>query len=70
MTCKEKLLKVLPKKYHDRVRDLEYTDDCDTCKYIFYYTKEYTDGDAYGGVLPFKSIKEICDFIKYGGLWK
>ena len=65
MTTLEKILKRLPNKYHDRVRDIE--EECDLiddCKYIVYYSENYTDGDCYGSSYPVKSITEAIDFIK------
>lgn len=65
MTLKEKLLKRLPKKYHDRVEDIELEEDLvDDCKYMLYYTEQYTDGDCSGSCYPVKSINEAIDFIK------
>lgn len=64
------LLKRLPKKYHDRVSKIEQEDDLiDDCKYMLYYTEEYTDGECCGGCYPVKSISEAIDFIK-NGLYK
>lgn len=62
-----KLLKRLPKKYHNRVSKIEQEDGLiDDCKYMLYYTEEFTDGDGgcCGGCYPFKSISEAIDFIK------
>lgn len=65
MTTLEKTLKRLPKKYHDRVRNIEEEGDLiDDCKYIVYYSENYTDGDCYGSSYPVKSITEAIDFIK------
>lgn len=64
---KASLLKRLPKQYHDRVKDFTIEDDLvDDCKYMLYWTNEYTDsdGDGYGGSYPVRSIKEAIDFIK------
>ena len=65
MTLKDRLLKRLPKKYHDRVVDIEAEDDLvDDCKYMLYYSDDYTDGECYGGSYPVVSISEAIYFIK------
>ena len=63
---KQKLLDRLPKKYHDRVSDLQSDIDlADGCKYMLYYTDEYTDdGECFGSCYPVRSISEAVDFIK------
>ena len=62
---KEKLLERLPKKYHDRVDDLQNDIDLvDGCKYMLYYTDGYTDGECAGSCYPVRSISEAVDFIK------
>ena len=65
-TLKQKLLDRLPKMYHDRVRDISVEDDlCDECKYMVYYTDEYTnDGECFGSCYPVRTISEAVDFIK------
>lgn len=64
-TVKMKLLKRLPKKYHERVVKFEQEDDLvDDCKYMIYYSNDYTDGECAGGSYPIKSISEAIDFIK------
>lgn len=65
MDNKMELLKRLPKKYHDRVKnfDQEYG-LIDDCKYILYFTEDYTDGESCGGCYPTRSITEAIDFIK------
>lgn len=64
-TLKMKLLKKLPKKYHDRVVDIEKAYGLvDNCKYILYFSKEYTDGDGFSFGYPVRSISEAIDFIK------
>lgn len=66
MTSKEKLLKILPKNYHNRVADLTKEEDLvDGCKYLVRWTNEYTDGEIRGGTFPVHSIKEAADFIKH-----
>ena len=66
----ETLLKRLPKKYHDRVKNFERDYDLvDDCKYMLYWTDEYTDFECYGSCYPVKSISEAIDYIKYC-LWK
>lgn len=65
MTPKELLLKRLPKKYHCIVRDFEEEDDLvDDCKYMLYWTDEYTDGEYAGSCFPVRSINEAIHFIK------
>lgn len=65
MTVKEKLLKRLPKKYWNRVDNIEVEDDLvDDCKYMLWYTDDFTDGDSAGSCYPVKSITEAIDFIK------
>lgn len=65
MTPLEKLFKRLPKKYHDRVDNFEEEDDLvDDCKYMLYYSVNYTDGDCYGSSYPVRSITEAIDYIK------
>lgn len=65
MTLKEKLLKRLPKKYWNRVETIEEENDLvDDCKYMLYYTDEFTNGDCAGSSYPVKSITEAIDFIK------
>ena len=65
MTPLEKLFKRLPKKYHDRVDNFELEDDLvDDCKYMLYYSENYTDGECYGSSYPVKSITEAIDYIK------
>lgn len=65
MTPLEKLFKRLPKKYHDRVDNFELEDDLiDDCKYMLYYSDNYTDGECYGSSYPVKSITEAIDYIK------
>ena len=64
-TVKTKLLKILPKKYHERVSDFEQEDDLvDGCKYMLQYSNDYTDGECAGGCYPVRSISEAIDFIK------
>lgn len=65
MTPLEKLFKRLPKKYHDRVDNFEEEDDLvDDCKYMLYYSDDYTDGECYGSSYPVRSITEAIDYIK------
>ena len=65
MTLKDKLLKRLPKKYHERVKSF-YEDEglIDDCKYIVQYTDNFTDGECFGGSIPVRSISEAIQFIK------
>ena len=65
MTPLEKLLKRLPKKYRDRVGDLTEEEDLiDGCKYLLFYTDEYTDGECAGSSVPVRSIADAVDFVK------
>lgn len=66
MTLLQKLLKRLPKKYHDRVVNIEEEEDLvDDCKYMLYFSEEYTDdGQCYGSSYPVRSITEAIDYIK------
>lgn len=65
LSVKEVLLSKLPKKYHDRVRNFEEADDLiDNCKYLLYWTSEYTDGECYGSCYPVRSYAEAIEFIK------
>lgn len=63
---KMKLLKRLPKKYHDRVDNIEIEDGLiDDCKYMLYWTKEYADCEGCReSCYPVQSITEAIDFIK------
>lgn len=65
-----KLLKRLPKKYHDRVDCLDTEEGLiDDCKFILKYAEGYTDGEIAGGTYPVKSISEAVRFVKTS-LWK
>lgn len=65
MTLLEKLLARLPKKYHDRVAKIEEEPDLvDDCKYMLYYSDNYTDGECYGGCYPVRNITEAVNYIK------
>lgn len=62
---KEEVLKRLPKKYHDRLVNVEYESDLiDDCKYMVYYSKKYTDGECAGSCFPCKNMTNILHFIK------
>lgn len=59
------LLAHLSKKYHDRVKKLEYeTGLIDNCRFVLYWTDDYTDGEVRGGSYPVKSITEASFFVK------
>lgn len=65
MSLKNKLLARLPKQYRDRVWNLTKEDDLiDDCRYMLYWTKDYTDGECYGSCFPVRSIQEAVDFVK------
>ena len=64
MTTKEKFLKALPKKYHERVEDIYAEDDLiDNCKYILLFKKPYVWSGEYMS-LPVFSFKEAMRFVK------
>ena len=67
MTVKEQLLKRLPKKYHERVKDIEEEDDLvDDCKYMLYWNEPYTDDERFGvgSCFPVRTITEAVKHIK------
>lgn len=65
MTLLQKLLKRLPKKYHDRVKEIEAEADLvDDCKYMLYFSDDYIDDDYYGYCYPVRSIDEAIKIIK------
>lgn len=60
----EKLLKRLPKKYHEAVRNFEADIGLvDDCKYMLYFNDDYPMFDG-GYSVPCKSIAEAIEFIK------
>lgn len=64
-TLKDKLLRRLPKKYHNRVKNIYYEEGLvDDCKYMLYYSDNYTDGECAGGTYPVRNITEAVEFIK------
>ena len=72
MEMKDKLLKKLPKKYHERVADFyedgNLTTDIDENgnEYRYKYMLSFMDGFAWDGFesLPCRSIAEAVDFVK------
>lgn len=67
MTPKERLLKRLPKKYHERVKDFKEEDGLvDDCKYMLDWFEPWTDSDKWGVgfCFPVKSISEAIEHIK------
>ena len=63
----ERLLRTLPKKYHDRVRNLEAEEDLiDDCKYMLTWTDRYTDmgEEGRGSCFPVKSVAEAAKYVK------
>ena len=55
----------IPKKYRERVEKLEREEGLiDDCKYMLYYSDDYTDGECYGSSYPVRSITEAIDYIK------
>ena len=63
----EKLLRTLPKKYRDRVRDLTPEDNLiDDCKYMLAWTDGYTDmgEEGRGSCFPVKSVAEAARYVK------
>ena len=64
MYSKEGLLKRLPKKYHERVSDLDEEGDLiDDCKFIITLKKPYSFEDG-GLTFPCKSYNEAIYIIK------
>ncbi|MBQ6447106.1 MAG: hypothetical protein IJJ10_06540 [Bacillus sp. (in: Bacteria)] len=62
----DRLLKRLPKKYHDRVDGIEIEDNLiPGCKYMLYWNEKYQDqlGEA-GGCIPVVNLEEAREFIK------
>lgn len=54
----------IPKKYQERVKDLEKEGGLiDDCKYMLYFNKDWCWSDDYW-CLPVKSKKEALQFIK------
>ena len=61
----KELLKRLPKKYHDRVIGMEAESDLvDDCKWMLYFTEEYTDDNMYGSDYPVRNFSEAISIIK------
>lgn len=66
MTPLEQLLKRLPKKYHNRVENIERESDLiGDCKYMLYFAEGFIDENNYGYSCPVKSITEAIDIIKH-----
>ena len=65
MTVKEKFLKMLPQKYHDRLVDIEKVDFLDGYFFKLKYSKNYTNGLFIGGCLRVKNFTEAFIFLKY-----
>ena len=64
MYSKEGLLKRLPKKYHERVEDLDEEGDLiDDCKFIITLKKPYYFEDG-GSTYPCRNYKEAIYIIK------
>ena len=60
----EKLLKRLPKKYHERVEKLEVENGLtDDCKYMLYFKNGWKFHGEYETV-PVRNITEAIEFIK------
>lgn len=63
MTTKEKLLKRLPKKYHEYIKEFEKESGLiDNCQYMLYFADNYMYYDYTS--LPVNSINEAIHFIK------
>lgn len=61
---KQKLLKALPKKYHERVANFESEDGLiDDCKYMLYLNDGHHFWDG-GNSIPCKNVKEAIGFVK------
>lgn len=60
---KEKLLKKLPKKYHERVNDFYIESGLiDECKYMLSFSNGF-NWDGYESI-PCKTVTEAIDFVK------
>ena len=63
----EKLLRILPKKYHRAVRDLTPEEGLiDDCKYLLVWTDDFTDmgEEGRGSCFPVKSVTEAAKYVK------
>ena len=57
-------LKWIPKKYQERVKDLEREDGLiDDCKYMLYFSEKWCWSEDYWAI-PVKSKQEALQFIK------
>lgn len=63
MNLKDRVLRYIPKKYQDRLGDVEMESGLiDDCIYMIYTSENYVFEDG-GRTLPCKSFKEIVHFI-------
>lgn len=69
MTVKEKFLKMLPQKYHDRLVDIEKVDILDEHFLKLKFSNNYTNGVFVGGYMRAKNFTEAFLFLKYC-IWK
>lgn len=63
----ERLLRTLPNKYRNRVRDLVPEDGLiDDCKYLLVWTDDFTDmgEEGRGSCFPVKSVAEAAKYVK------
>lgn len=64
MNLNEKLLRYLPKKYHNRFGLIEKEGDLiDDCQYMLYTSNDYVFEDG-GTTIPCRSLKEAVHFLK------
>ena len=61
----DKVRKRLPKDKQDALDYIEEADDLvDDCRYIIYYTDEYSDGECTGSSYIVKTLSEAVEYIK------
>lgn len=61
----DKVRKRLPKDKQDALDYIEEADDLvDNCKYLVYYTDEYSDGECIGSSYIVKTLSEAVEYIK------
>lgn len=69
MTTKEEFLKILPKKYHERIDNIEKVEYLDEPFLKLKYSKNYTNGKFVGGYVRVKNFTEAFIILKYC-IWK
>lgn len=65
MTVKEKFLKILPQKYHDRLVDIKKVEYLDEPFLKLKYSSNYTNGTFLGGYMRVRNFTEAFIFLKY-----